>query len=335
MQINLGAKGMVELELISSGEKWGRGPRRDVHSSLKAMVDSPAWHLVAALKTLVSEDGNDPAIEGFTNRVRPLSATEKAMVAEGARRKDEMLQKKQMGVEKWIHDLDWVAAQERLVSQPTVNIEGLVAGYTGPGGKTILPGRAVAKMDLRLVPDMKATEAAEALKAHLAKRGFGDIEVKVTGGYDPNSTAADSALIRAQQSVYKRNGIDPILWPRRRGFVARFRFHRRTAQARRRTFRSRLRHRRARPRRNLPDRIELIRPCKVTMARCNRSSNISTSWRRSEGLTRVVAIVVARFFPAKKIIVPTICVTTTTMMILAANQTRLSTSTIGKMVKMM
>ena len=48
---------------------------------------------------------------------------------------------------------------ERLAGQPTVNIEGLVGGYTGPGGKTILPHRAVAKLDLRLVPDMTADDA--------------------------------------------------------------------------------------------------------------------------------------------------------------------------------
>ena len=45
------AKGVVELELISSGEKWGRGPAHDVHSSLEAQVDSPTWHLVQALNT--------------------------------------------------------------------------------------------------------------------------------------------------------------------------------------------------------------------------------------------------------------------------------------------
>jgi acetylornithine deacetylase/succinyl-diaminopimelate desuccinylase-like protein len=98
-----------------------------------------------------------------------------------------------------------------------VNIEGLVAGYTGPGGMTILPHKASAKLDLRLVPDMKATEALAALKTHLAKRGFGDIEVKMTGGYDPNSTPADSTFIKAQTAVYNSSGIDPILWPRSAG----------------------------------------------------------------------------------------------------------------------
>src|SRR3989442_10829299 len=96
------------------------------------------------------------------------------------------------------------------MSRPTVNIEGLVGGYPGPGGKTILPHRAVAKLDLRLVPDMTAVEALAALKAHLAKRGFGDVEVNMTGGYDPNSTAADAALIRAQTAVYRRGRVHPV-----------------------------------------------------------------------------------------------------------------------------
>ena len=90
-----------------------------------------------------------------------------------------------------------------------MNIEGLVGGYTGPGGKTILPHRAVAKLDLRLVPDMTAAEALAALKAHLAKRGFGDIEVNMTGGYDPTSTPADAPLIRAQIAVYAARGSIP------------------------------------------------------------------------------------------------------------------------------
>jgi acetylornithine deacetylase/succinyl-diaminopimelate desuccinylase-like protein len=98
-----------------------------------------------------------------------------------------------------------------------VNIEGLVAGYTGPGGKTVLPHRAVAKLDLRLVPDMTYDGAVAALKAHLAKRGFGDIEVNPSGGYDPTSTAADAPVIRAEMNVYKRAGLDPVLQPRNAG----------------------------------------------------------------------------------------------------------------------
>jgi acetylornithine deacetylase/succinyl-diaminopimelate desuccinylase-like protein len=217
VEMTLGAKGIVECELVSSGEKWGRGPRKDIHSSYKAQVDSPAWRLVHALNTLVSADGNDPAIEGLADKARPISAEEKAMIATAARRLDEKVTKKQMGVDHWIHDVSWQESLELLESRPTVNIEGLVGGYTGPGGKTILPHRAVAKLDLRLVPDMKASEALAALKAHLAKNGFGDIEVNMTGGYDPNSTPLSAGVIQAQLAVYKQDGIDPIILPRSAG----------------------------------------------------------------------------------------------------------------------
>src|SRR5213080_3202148 len=214
--VSLGAKGVVELELVSTGEKWGRGPGKDIHSSLKAMVDSPAWHLVKALNTLVSEDSNEIAIDNYP-KPRPISDEEKKMIVAASKIRSEEQSKKQLSVQHWINDLPWEQANIRLESQPTANIEGLVGGYTGPGGKTVLPHKAVAKMDFRLVPDMKAADALAAIKAHLAKRGFGDIEVNMTGGYDPTSTSADSGLIQAQLATYKKFGIDPFLWPRNAG----------------------------------------------------------------------------------------------------------------------
>ncbi|HEX7680935.1 MAG TPA: M20/M25/M40 family metallo-hydrolase [Thermoanaerobaculia bacterium] len=215
--LELGSKGVVELELVSSGERWGRGPDHDIHSSEKARVDSPAWHLVQALHTLVSADGNEPAIPGFADKARPLSSAEKQMIAAAAKRLDETTDKKSFGVKRWLRDVNYQESLEMLLSRPTVNIEGLVGGYTGPGGKTILPHRAVAKIDLRLVPDMTATGALAALKDHLAKQGFGDIEVNMTGGYDPNSTSADAGIIRTQLKVYRAAGIDPIVLPRSPG----------------------------------------------------------------------------------------------------------------------
>ena len=214
--LTFGAKGVVECELVSTGEKWGRGPKKDIHSSNKARLDSPAWHLVQALNTLVKADGT-PAIDNFATKARPISAAEKKMVADAAKRMNEATVKKQMGVDRWIKDVDFELSLELLMSQPTVNIEGLVGGYTGPGGKTVLPHKAVAKIDMRLVPDMTFAEASAALKAHLAKRGFGDIEVNVSGGYDPNSTPYDTKLIAAQKAVYRKHEIDPILLPRNAG----------------------------------------------------------------------------------------------------------------------
>ena len=217
VQVNLGAKGVIEAEIVASGEKWGRGPKADVHSSLAAQIDSPAWHLIQALNSLMSADGHTPAVEGFFAKVRPLTATQRRILEDAIPKKSEAAAKKALGVERWIRDESWHDSQVRLVSQPTINIQGLVGGYTGPGGKTILPHRATAKLDVRLVPDMTAKETLELIKAHLKKKGFDDVEVNMTGGYDPTETPADAKLVQAMMVTYRKSGIEPLLWPRLAG----------------------------------------------------------------------------------------------------------------------
>jgi acetylornithine deacetylase/succinyl-diaminopimelate desuccinylase-like protein len=213
----LGAKGAVELQLISSGAKWGRGPTKDIHSSLKANVDSPVWHLIKALNSLVSEDGQTPAIDGWYENVKPLTARQKELIAADVAAGNEADEMKTLGIKHWYKDEDYLTASYRLAEQPTINIQGLVSGYMGPGGKTVLPGRAEAKIDLRLVPDMTKDEAVSKLKAHLAKRGFGDIEVNVSGGYGPNQTDENSGLIKAEQATLASANIPSTLSARSAG----------------------------------------------------------------------------------------------------------------------
>lgn len=224
IQMELGAKGVIELELVSSGEKWGRGPSKDVHSSLEAQIDSPSWHLVQALNTLVEKDGHTPAVDGLFEHAKPLSEAQKQMVREYAAAVPEDTIKKLYGVKHWVHDLGWEESLMRLYSQPTVNIEGLVGGYTGPGGKTVLPHRAVAKIDMRLVPDMTAADTLAKLKAHLARRGFGDIEVNMTGGYDPTQSDPDSKFAKGLRAAYRTLGVQPRLMPRSPGSWPGYRF---------------------------------------------------------------------------------------------------------------
>ena len=212
--IHLGAKGVIECTLAASGEKWGRGPEKDIHSSLRAAVDSPAFHLVQALGTLVTQDGVDPAIDGWFERVRPLAEPEEQMIDAAAKQEREQILKRQLGVKRWVRDIPFREAKMRMAAQPTVNIEGIVGGYTGPGGKTILPHRAEAKLDFRLVPDMTVEDCLKKLRAHLDRRGFADIEIEVGGAYPPNTTSKDSPLIRAEVSTYRKYGIEPLLWPR-------------------------------------------------------------------------------------------------------------------------
>ena len=213
VQVVLGAKGVVELELISSGQKWGRGPVHDVHSAFEAQVDSPSWHLVQALNTLVEKDGHTPAVEGFFEKAKPLTAAQEQMIRARAAKTTESTVRQVLGVRHWVHDANWVDSLMLLYSKPTINIEGLVGGYTGPGGKTVLPHMAVAKIDMRLVPDMTVADTLAKLKAHLAKHGFADLEVNMSGGYDPTQTDLDSQLIQAQLATYRKLGLDPQLWP--------------------------------------------------------------------------------------------------------------------------
>ena len=217
VQVSLGAKGIVELELVSTGEKWGRGPSHDVHSSLEAQLDSPTWHLVQALNTLVEKDGHTPAVEGFFALAKPLTAAQLAMIRARAGRSVEADSMASLGVKHWVHDRSWYDSLVQLESKPTINIEGLVAGYTGPGGKTVLPHRAVAKIDMRLVPDMTTTDTLAKLRAHLAKHGFGDIEANMSGGYNPTQTDPASRLIQMQLATYRSLGAEPQLWPRSAG----------------------------------------------------------------------------------------------------------------------
>jgi acetylornithine deacetylase/succinyl-diaminopimelate desuccinylase-like protein len=224
IQVELGAKGVIELELVSSGEKWGRGPGKDVHSSLEAQLDSPSWHLVQALNTLVEKDGHTPAVEGLFEHAKPLSESQKQMVLAYAKTVPEEVMKKQLSASRWVHDLSWEESLLRLYSQPTINIEGLVGGYTGPGGKTVLPHRAVAKIDMRLVPDMTAADTLAKLKAHLAKHGFADIEVNMTGGYDPTQSDPDSKFMKALLATYKNLGANPQVMPRSPGSWPGYRF---------------------------------------------------------------------------------------------------------------
>jgi len=212
--VTLGAKGIIECELVASGERWGRGPARDTHSGGKAYIDSPVWHLVEALNTLVRDNGNTPAIDGWFEHVRPLTQRELELIAEQARTSSEKEAMEATGVKRWIDDMSWQKAIEKGAAQPTVNIEGMIAGYTGQGGKTILPARASAKLDMRLVPNMTAKDCMAKLRAHLEKRGFGDIEIKFGGAYDPTETPETSNLIRAERATLKRLGIRHAVLPR-------------------------------------------------------------------------------------------------------------------------
>lgn len=213
----LGGKGPIETQLIVDGKRSGIGPKTDIHSSEKGRIDSPIWRLVQALATLTSEDGNTPTLDGYMDNVRPLNAREKELIGQLAKSTSETELKQRYGITQWIDNASYQESIERLLSQPTINLQGLVGGYTGPGGKTILPARAEAKLDLRIVPNQTVADTIRQLRAHLDKRGFKDVQINVSGGYDPTETAESARIVQAALAAYRKMGASVSLSPRLAG----------------------------------------------------------------------------------------------------------------------
>jgi acetylornithine deacetylase/succinyl-diaminopimelate desuccinylase-like protein len=219
VSMSLGVKGILYVELEATGSARG-GPREaEVHSSLKAIVDAPALRLVQALSSLTSPDGNTIVVPGYYDAIRPPNVEEQrlinGMVAEWTRREPTLRQS--LGVERWIGGLSGRDALLRYLFDTTLNVDGIWGGYTGPGTKTILPHRATAKVDSRLVPNQTPEQALQLIRAHLDAHGFTDIEIRRLSGYPPAQTSVEAPLVRAAIGTYNKYGYTPSVAPRLAG----------------------------------------------------------------------------------------------------------------------
>ncbi len=201
-----GAKGDVYFELRV------RAINGDQHSALATIVPNAAWRLNWALSTLKAPD-ETILIEGLMDHVVPPTPAERALLE--AMPFNEAAMKAHLGINEWVGGLSGVEALERHLFQPTCTISGFDAGYTGEGSKTVLPAQAMAKLDIRLVPNLEPELVANLLRAHLDKHGFNDIEIEMLSGEypgksDPNSDVTQAALAAAKE-IYP--GKPPVLYP--------------------------------------------------------------------------------------------------------------------------
>jgi acetylornithine deacetylase/succinyl-diaminopimelate desuccinylase-like protein len=202
--ISLGMKGLLYVELSQTESI------RDAHSSLAVLIENPAWRLVNALKTLRNENGKI-LIKDWYKDVTAFTKQDLETISKEPF--DEKSFKKEYGIEKFIAGKKGLMAKKALVGDPTCNIAGFTSGYEGLGAKTVLPSRALVKIDFRLVPKMDPKKQLVRLKKHLKENGFGDIDVKLIHGeaaartdiFDPFvkivKDAADSAFGRSILSV--------------------------------------------------------------------------------------------------------------------------------------
>ena len=206
-EIAVGVKGVLavrlDIELLSG----------DAHSGTAAVVPSAAWRLVEALRTL-----RDPAgrvlIDGFYGAVREPTEMQRRAVADQSPTIEDDL-RAAYGVAEFVDGADGAVVRQRLTFSPTSNLAGIHTGYGGPGIKTVLPARASAWLDFRLVPDQRPDDVFELLRSHLDGRGFSDVESTVLAKADSAATPLDDPFVAHAVSVAERvadrtASIDPL-----------------------------------------------------------------------------------------------------------------------------
>lgn len=217
--VTLGVKGIVYFELEVDGGTWGYGPTEfGIHGSHKAWVDSPAWRLIQALATMTSPDGNHVTIPGFYDHAAPPSPEDRELLARLEQTFDEDAVKEQLRVKRFIGDAHGVEALKQYLYSPTLNINGIWGGYTGPESKTLLPHKITAKVDVRLVPHMTPAEAIPKIRRHLDAQGFPEVQIRVLEkGYSWAKTSVKTPAAQALLKTYREFGFEPEVWPHMAG----------------------------------------------------------------------------------------------------------------------
>ena len=191
--IALGFRGMLYVEYSVEVMK------RDAHSGGAHALPSGAWRLVKALSSLKDENGRI-LIPGFYDDVREPTDVEKQASRDNVDREQEARTKEMFGIDSFLnaktgYDL------EISVYEPTANIAGFLSGYTEPGIKTVLPAKAMAKMDFRLVPNQRPDDILQKSKAYLKEQGFDDVQVTKLGSGDPVVTPIEGEFVQKMTHI--------------------------------------------------------------------------------------------------------------------------------------
>ena len=185
---------------------------QDMHSASGAIVEGAAMRLVWALATLKDSSTGRIRVPGFYDRVRTPTALELEIA--GALPFDEEEFRALYGVKSFIGGKTGDAAKYDLFFMPTCTVCGLGSGYTGPGSKTVLPRRAAAKVDFRMVPDQDPQEIATLVRRYFATEGFADISIHLLGGERAYRSNLDDPFIRLVARVAaEATGREALLYP--------------------------------------------------------------------------------------------------------------------------
>jgi acetylornithine deacetylase/succinyl-diaminopimelate desuccinylase-like protein len=202
--IDGGGRGIVVLTLSVKSIAY------DAHSSLAVVLPSAPVRLVQALATMWTPDGR-PGIEGLDAGIRPPTDAQLALADAIPERLFEEI-RTEFGIERFVAGLEGVAARRAATFEPTLNIQGLWSGYTGPGAKTITPAEAHVRLDIRIVPDQRPDDIVAAVRRHLDEAGFPDVEVGFVEGEPAWWTPPDHPVVRTAIAASEAvTGLEPVV----------------------------------------------------------------------------------------------------------------------------
>jgi len=195
---SLGRRGILAVELEVETLS------RDAHSGSAHILPSAAWRMVRVLASLKDENERI-LIPGFYDHVQPISELDLELLRNLPDLEPYLRQT--FGVRGFVNNLSGFELR-KAVFNPTCNIQGITTGYQGLGSKTIIPARASAKLDFRLVPDQDPTDILQKLRAHLDAEGFTDVHIThadymFPARSDPHHPLVELAA-RTAEEVYQK-----------------------------------------------------------------------------------------------------------------------------------
>jgi acetylornithine deacetylase/succinyl-diaminopimelate desuccinylase-like protein len=203
-KLGLGTSGMVYVELTC------RGARNELHSALQRLFVNPAWRLLWALAS-IKAPSEQVLIPGFDDDIVPPGPRDRELMA--AMPWDDERQLAGTGLDRFLTGVRGVDAVERLLFQPGVTLCGFFAGYAGEGPKAIIPDRATAKLEFRIVPDQSPQRVLDGLRTHLDAQGFTDVEMTTLATVETAKTDPDARIVQVVADAARALYGEPMLKP--------------------------------------------------------------------------------------------------------------------------
>jgi len=202
--IGYGLRGLVYMEIQIEG------PNKDLHSGgYGGSVANPLNILSNIIAEMIDSDGRI-TIPGFYDDIVPLTDTERAAFTALAFSEDEYAER--LGLAELKGEKGY-STLERIWARPTLDVNGLLGGFTGEGSKTVIASKGMAKVSMRLVPNQDPEVIAQAFEVYVKKLAPSSVKINILrhGTGKPILTPRDHPAVKAvDQAITQGFGISPV-----------------------------------------------------------------------------------------------------------------------------